>query len=136
MKNHSRQREAILDILKKSYSHPTADEIFNNVKEELPSISLGTVYRNLDELVKRGIIKKIATTGKDKFDYMKSNHCHAICSECGHVHDIELNFNTNEMIDEIFSQSKIVSNPKDIIIIGTCTDCQKNKLGEKLYENC
>ena len=125
MKNHSRQREAILDILKKSYSHPTADEIYNDVKIELPNISLGTVYRNLDELVKSGIIKKIPTTSKDRFDYMKSNHCHAICSECGHVHDIEINFNSNEMMNEIFAQSKIASNPKDIIIMGICNGCQK-----------
>ena len=125
MKNHSRQREAILDILKKSYSHPTADEIYNDVKIELPNISLGTVYRNLDELVKSGIIKKIPTTSKDRFDYMKSNHCHAICSECGHVHDIEINFNSDEMMNEIFAQSKIASNPKDIIIMGICNGCQK-----------
>ena len=125
MKNHSRQREAILDILKKSYSHPTADEIYNDVKIELPNISLGTVYRNLDELVKSGIIKKIPTTSKDRFDYMKSNHCHAICSECGHVHDIEINFNSDEIMNEIFAQSKIASNPKDIIIMGICNGCQK-----------
>ena len=96
------------------------------VKKELPTISLGTVYRNLDELVKNNIIKKLTTTtSKDKFDYMKSNHCHAICSKCGNVRDVELTFDTDEIQKQVFSQVKLVSNPKDIIIMGICNDCQK-----------
>ena len=126
MKNRSRQRDAILEVLKKSYSHPTADEIYLEVKKKLPTISLGTVYRNLDELVKNNIIKKLTTTtSKDRFDYMKSNHCHAICSECGNVRDVELTYDNDEIQKQVFSQVKLVSNPKDIIIMGICNDCQK-----------
>lgn len=129
MKNHSKQRETILEILKESYSHPTADEIYAEAKKTLPNISLGTIYRNLDELVKHNIIKKISTTSsKDRYDYPKSEHCHAVCFECGNVNDIELTFNTDEIQNQVFAQSKIESDPKDIIIMGICEDCQiKNR---------
>ena len=125
MKNHSKQRETILDILRKSYSHPTADEVFEEAKNILPNISLATVYRNLDELVKNNLIKKIPTNAsKDRYDLPKSNHFHAICNSCGSVYDIELNFSVKELENQVYAQCKLECNPNNIIINGICKDCQ------------
>ena len=125
MKNHSKQRETILNILKKSYSHPTADEIFEEAKLLLPNISLATVYRNLDELVKNKLIKKIPTnSSKDRYDLPKSKHLHAICSSCGKVQDIDINFSVKELEKQVFTQCKMECNSENIIINGVCKDCQ------------
>ena len=125
MKNHSKQRETILEILKKSYRHPTADEVFEEAKTILPNISLATVYRNLDELVKNDLVKKISTkSSKDRYDLPKSKHMHAICNSCGKIEDIELNFSVRELEKQVLTQSKIRCNSENIIIHGICKDCQ------------
>lgn len=56
MKNYSKQREDLLSVLKNSKSHPTAEELYNSIKKKIPSVSRGTVYRNLKNLVDEGIL--------------------------------------------------------------------------------
>jgi Fur family ferric uptake transcriptional regulator len=60
------QRQVIIEELKKVTSHPTANEVFDMVRKRLPRIGLGTVYRNLDLLSDRGIIKKLEVGGEQK----------------------------------------------------------------------
>ena len=75
MKNYSRQREDLLSILKNSKSHPTAEELYNSIKEKIPSVSRGTVYRNLKDLVDEGYIIKISMAGgADRYDYIHKKH--------------------------------------------------------------
>ena len=59
MIKYSRQRESIKSSLMQRYDHPTAETVYLDIKEEFPNISLGTVYRNLNNLVEKGDIKKI-----------------------------------------------------------------------------
>ena len=83
------QRQVILEELQKVTSHPTANEVFDMVRKRLPRIGLGTVYRNLDLLSERGIIKKLEVGGEQKrFDGDTSKHYHVRCVECGRVDDI------------------------------------------------
>ncbi len=87
--NYSRQREQILDYLKSVYKHPTAEEIYKEIKKENVNISLGTVYRNLDILSNNGKIRRIKLANqKDKFDYNTLPHYHALCSVCGALEDV------------------------------------------------
>ena len=66
---YSRQREAVKEYLKSTYSHPTADEVYQEIRNVYPNISLGTVYRNLNLLVEQGEAIKLTTEGgKDHFD--------------------------------------------------------------------
>ena len=60
MKNYSRQREEVIKFIKSSYSHPTAEEIYERVKDNKSTSSRGTVYRNLKNLVQKNKILKIA----------------------------------------------------------------------------
>lgn len=83
------QRQVILEELKKVKSHPTANEVFDMVRKRLPRIGLGTVYRNLDLLAAKGIIRKLEVGGEQKrFDGDTSQHYHVRCVKCDRVEDI------------------------------------------------
>jgi Fur family ferric uptake transcriptional regulator len=83
------QRQVILEELRKVTSHPTANEVYDMVRKRLPRIGLGTVYRNLDLLTEKGIIKKIEVGGEQKrFDGDISPHYHIRCMDCDRVEDI------------------------------------------------
>ncbi|MFC1818526.1 Fur family transcriptional regulator [Thermodesulfobacteriota bacterium] len=83
------QRQVILEELQKVTSHPTASDVFDMVRKRLPRIGLGTVYRNLDLLAERGVIKKIEVGGEQKrFDGDTSPHYHIRCVKCNRVEDI------------------------------------------------
>lgn len=71
MNNYSRQREVILDILKNNYTHPTALELYEIVHLKYPKISKSTLYRNLNILVNKGLVKSIKVLhGANRFDYV------------------------------------------------------------------
>ncbi len=85
------QRCAILNAVRGVKSHPTADEVFDMVRQKLPNVSLGTVYRNLEILSANGTIKKLGPEeGKMRFDGDTSRHCHVRCTVCGRVDDAEV----------------------------------------------
>lgn len=87
----SRQREAIREYLASTKCHPTADMVYNHVQTIYPNISLGTVYRNLNQLVDQGDALKLSLMdGMDHFDYDTSEHYHFVCKECGCVLDLEM----------------------------------------------
>lgn len=87
---HSKQRDSIKEFLATRKDHPTAEVIYANVRQSLPNISLGTVYRNLNLLTELGEITRLRLgDGIDHFDYDTSPHCHFICSECGSVIDLD-----------------------------------------------
>ncbi len=88
---HSKQREMIKEFLMTRTDHPTADEVYVNVRRQNPNISLGTVYRNLTLLADLGEIKRIRVgDGVDHFDADTSPHYHFVCTECGRVMDLQM----------------------------------------------
>src|SRR6056297_941756 len=100
----SKQREKILEVLKNTNCHPTADWVYDQVKKEFPNLSLGTVYRNLKILRQQGKIKKIEHGSTyDRFDVVTNEHYHFICEKCGQIIDFKLEIN-KEMIDKIEEQ--------------------------------
>ena len=87
---HSKQRDAILEVLHSTRAHPTADAIYEEVRKKIPNISLGTVYRNLAKLSEDNTIIKVnAGTGCEHFDGTPTPHYHVVCTECGAIDDIE-----------------------------------------------
>ena len=84
----TQQRKVILEELKKTNSHPGADEIYERVRKRLPQISLGTVYRNLEILSELGEIQNLELGGGLKrFDSNPKKHYHIRCIRCGRVDD-------------------------------------------------
>ena len=85
------QRRTILEELQAAPSHPTADEVYQRVRRRLPRISLGTVYRNLETLAARGLIRKLDVPGgQRRFDCNPEFHYHVRCTKCGAVKDVSL----------------------------------------------
>ena len=118
---NSKQRDLILDIITSSYSHPTAEDIYNVALKTIPNISLGTVYRNLDILQDMGSIRRINIESNTyRYDRAGNNHAHFVCNECEEIIDISQEMFQN--LDEI-SGNKILS--YDIIFKGICKNCLK-----------
>lgn len=87
----TRQRALILELLRRTTSHPTADEIYGLVRKKLPRISLGTIYRNLDLLTSFGEILRLERGGSQKrFDGNPEPHQHVRCTVCGRVGDVSV----------------------------------------------
>ena len=79
----------ILEELRLCRNHPSADELYLRVRERLPRISLGTVYRNLELMASQGIISRFdASSGQKRFDPIAEQHCHFRCTACGKIEDI------------------------------------------------
>lgn len=84
----TRQRQVILEELRKVDSHPTADEVYDMVRRRLPQVSLGTVYRNLEMLSECGMIQKLELGGtRRRFDGNAGGHYHVRCIGCGRLED-------------------------------------------------
>ncbi|NBO65066.1 MAG: transcriptional repressor [Acidobacteria bacterium] len=86
----TRQREAVYSCLRRSGHHPTAEELYLGVKRELPRISLGTVYKNLEALVNCGLATKVtAGDGAARYEVRTDHHYHSRCLTCGAMVDLE-----------------------------------------------
>ena len=87
---NSKQKSALLKLIKQgTLDHPTADEVYQAMRKVCPSISMGTVYRNLNQMEESGEIKRLSfTDGPDHYDYNTSTHYHYICRKCGRIYDM------------------------------------------------
>lgn len=120
---YSRQRESIKACLMHRHDHPTADAVYTSIREEFPSISLGTVYRNLNLLVELGEIQKLTCgDGKDHFDADTSPHYHFVCQDCGAVLDLPMPpLDTLNQEAQEFVHGQV--NSHSIYFYGLCRDC-------------
>jgi Fe2+ or Zn2+ uptake regulation protein len=87
----SRQRERILELLRSTDSHPTANWLFGKLRKEFPDLSLGTVYRNIGILIQQGLISRLAFGST--FDHLDANmmpHYHFICEQCDSIIDLDV----------------------------------------------
>jgi Fur family peroxide stress response transcriptional regulator len=126
---YSRQRAAILNFLKSRKDHPTAELVYSNVKEEFPNISLGTVYRNLNQLADAGMVAKLSfgLAATDHFDYNTTPHQHFICNKCKAVIDLPMASDFSD-IDKTASEGfdgQIEGHR--LYFCGICKDCLKTK---------
>ena len=125
MKNYSRQREEIIKVVKESYNHPTAEEVYMTVKAKDPAVSRSTVYRNLGLLVESGMLKKISMkVGPDRYDYLRDPHNHAMCIKCGKVFDFEYSFEYEDLAKKVKEQTGIEISTDGIALEGICDLCK------------
>lgn len=118
---YSSQRELVLETVKSRCDHPTADVIYQVCRESDPTISLGTVYRNLKVLEECGELVAIETNDvKLHYDGNLMKHCHFVCSECQKIYDIISPLRIPKLARE---SGKI--NSYKCVFYGVCKDCQK-----------
>lgn len=121
----SQQRERILELLRTTDRHPTADWIYGKLKKEFPKLSLGTVYRNLSILVDQGQAKKIHFGSTfDRFEAKLVPHYHLICENCKQIIDFELPI-YNEINDKAKRVSGFEISYHKIDFFGVCSNCNK-----------
>lgn len=121
---YSKQKELIKGFVLENLIHPTAENVYDNLKPNNPNLSLGTVYRNLNKLSQQGFIKKISVhNGKDFFDGNVSKHYHIICKCCNKVFDVNLDLE-NFINKQIKNQSDIAIIDHNLTINGLCIACQ------------
>ena len=82
------QNSKIYDYLSSVKTHPTAETIYMQVRKDIPTLSLGTVYRNLNKMAEEGKVKKMEVNGQYHFDADTTIHHHFICKQCGSITDI------------------------------------------------
>lgn len=122
---YSRQRECILKVLADTDTHPTANYVFDMVREEIPNISLGTVYRNLSKLADEGMILRITSDGSsERYDARITPHYHISCEKCGAVEDIFIDYEAvlDKKADSVY-QGQVLGH--NVMFTGICKDCCK-----------
>ena len=124
MVRKSKQKEAILRVLRSTISHPAADWIYEQVRGEIPHISLGTVYRNLKVLKQEGKVLELGiTNSQSRFDGNTQYHCHFICEQCGRIFDVDEPI--RKEIDERVAQKMGLKVFNHLLEFrGMCKDCQ------------
>ncbi len=122
----TRQRQVILEAIREVDCHPTADEVYEIVRQRLPHISLGTVYRNLEILSEEGLTQKLALGGPQKrFDGDTKKHYHVRCICCGRVDDVPMEPLTS-VEDALRGVSDYEITGHSLEFLGLCPHCKKN----------
>ena len=121
---HSKKRDAILEIMRSTTEHPSAEWIYSQLKPMYPDLSLGTVYRNLTRFREEGVIVSVGTVnGQERFDATVEPHTHFICKCCGAVldfHGLRLDDDLDHRAEEEFGM-KI--DQHELTFHGTCSKC-------------
>src|SRR5215216_6827485 len=120
----TRQREAVLRVIRGNENHLTAGEIFEAARRELPSISFATVYNSLKYLKEAGLVREIHFgKGSSRYDSETARHDHAVCSRCGKLVDFDL-AETPQLIRAAARRSRFKPESIHLTLVGLCPDCQ------------
>lgn len=124
MSYQTTQKQAILQWVMQAKNHPTAEDVYQAVKEQCPKISFATVYRNLDALAQTGQIKEVQFVDKKKrYEGLLHDHQHFICTKCDRIIDMELSKLLN--VDEIGKKLQCHQvNSFNLELIGLCAACR------------
>ncbi len=132
MIKRTRQKEAILRVLRSTTSHPIAEWVYAEVRKEIPNISLGTVYRNLRLLSERGEISELAFNGgPSRFDSRTDNHYHFMCEKCGQVFDVDEPVH-KELNESVADKTGFEVSHYRLEFSGICKKCQKRRCVRKV----
>lgn len=119
------KQKLILDLVRSSCAHCTAETIFEEARKAIPGIGLATVYRNLSSLAEDGVIRRIYVSGEpDRFDKTVIDHDHAVCKTCGRMIDV----NVGDIKKQIEESLKTKEFTYDLCIHDYCMDCRKARI--------
>ncbi len=120
----TRQRKAVLDVVRSGDTHPTAAEIFEEARKAMPAISFATVYNSLRYLKQAGLVREVAFgNGASRYDRETDRHDHAICSACGALVDFDLP-GTVGLIRSAARASRFKPESVHLTLIGLCPGCR------------
>lgn len=117
----------VLDAVQKLRCHATAEEVYASLVQEHPSISRGTVYRNLQRLCEAGEIRKCEMPGgADRFDHLCHDHYHVRCVTCGRVFDVDMEYQQG-LENAVKDPHGFVLTGHDIVFQGICPECGRKE---------
>lgn len=120
------QRSLVYEAVHRLQSHATAEEIYDEIVKQHPTISRGTVYRNLNRLAEEGEIRRLEIPGgPDRYDHRCHGHYHARCLQCGRVFDVEMVY-LQDLEKAVTDAHGFAVSGHDIIFTGVCPDCQQH----------
>ena len=124
---YSRQREAVYNVLCSTDSHPDVAYVYSQVRKIIPSISLGTVYRNLNQLSDQQIIRRVGViNGQERFDADTRPHAHFVCNCCGAVLDLPDCSPSRQYIQSLSEQYGFMVEGHEFNLRGLCEDCKNH----------
>ena len=125
VKRNTIQKQIVLDMVKELRNHPTADEVFGAIALKHPSISRGTVYRNLNSLVDDGALRKIKVPdAADRFDHFLEPHYHIKCTKCGKFEDLMIPYK-KDIIENVSKYTDYQVQDYEIVFYGVCSSCNE-----------
>jgi Fe2+ or Zn2+ uptake regulation protein len=117
----SHQRIKILEYLLENKQHPTVDMIYNELHEEIPTLSKTTVYNTLSLFNEAKLVRILSIDDNEaRYDIDIENHGHFICKKCGDIHDFEINLDS--LVKDNLDEFEI--NEKHIYFNGICPKCK------------
>ena len=124
VKKFSRKREAILTCLRGTTCHPTAEWVYQQLKPQIPDLSLGTVYRNLAAFKAEGVIDSVGVVnGLERYDGNTTPHAHIVCERCGAVLDAQTIELPDELLARVQRDTGCELGRYQISFTGVCPDC-------------
>ncbi len=126
MNRNTKQRAAILHLLRGGHCHLTADQIYDEVRKEIPAISKGTVYRNVRVLEELGLVSELNLNGTvSRFEAKRHSHYHFRCERCDRVFDVDEPVN-KELDRRIAEKTGFKISCHQTEFRGLCRDCQQD----------
>ncbi|MDD3362314.1 MAG: transcriptional repressor [Hespellia sp.] len=128
MKQHrnTKQRQLVLEAVRSRKDHPTADQIYQDLKMIDDKISRATVYRNLNYLAEAGEILHVKVPSADRYDWRLDFHYHLFCTGCEAVSDLPLVYN-QKLDQEVTEKTSYVIERHRTVFEGICPACQARK---------
>lgn len=129
----SKQRDRILETLRANRSHLTANWIYDQLRGEFPTISLGNVYRNLNILVDQGLVHRLAFgSNGDIYEAVREPHYHFVCDECGAIEDVAVPPHLQNEVETMISKEygHLVTS-KSVEFHGVCRRCREKRGGSE-----
>jgi Fe2+ or Zn2+ uptake regulation protein len=121
----TKQRQAVLRVIRESDEHLTANEVFDDARRLLPGISFATVYNSLRYLKQQGLIAEVRFgTDAARYDRKLTRHDHALCNKCGKLVDLELTI-PDGLLEEAANLSKFKAESIELTLRGLCPECSK-----------
>lgn len=129
-RNFSAKREAIYKTISSTNIHPTAEWVYEQLKPQIPDLSLGTVYRNLAVFKETGLVKSVGIfNGQERFDWDTSQHSHFVCTCCFKIADVPKgrNFIDANLYRYVENKCNAKIQSHSITFYGLCDECVQNQ---------
>jgi len=119
------QRTNILEVVEK-YGHISVEDIYMEVTKVHPSLSLATIYKNIILMQEHAIVREVPISGKkSKYELVKADHLHFICTECGSVEDYAFPESTEKQLISLAEERHFMLEREQVNLYGVCHVCQK-----------